>query len=403
MAADLTTLSAILKEVFLPPIRKQMIDMGVLFMRMQKTSDFVDAMGTKTIFPAHLGFSQAVGARGERETLPVAQKQRYQRSELGLKQNYGTIEVTGNVIRASRKDSGAFVRAVESEMTGMVEGLKKDINRQIFGLGNGSLGVVSGAPSGQVITLLVSNVSPGVLNFEEEMVIQAFADDGNGNPDEGNQHNGDITVVTIDSTANTITVTGSISAVVSTDILVRKGAANREMNGLLSIIDDGGLVDLLQNISAAAQRRWRAGVFENSGVLRPMTLPLIQSTYTFVEKNGNPSILVSPFELRDKYANLVVVDKRFVNKLDLDGGFTALEYNGKPWVADDQALFNTLFIFDEAKFAFHQVGDFDWLNEDGLTLRKISGVDSYEANLVYAANLATYRRNSAARLGDLTQ
>ena len=117
----------------------------------------------------------------------------------------------------------------------------------------------------------------------------------------------------------------------------------QEIFGIPVLVDDGSNLDTLFGISRTTTPRWKAKVDANGGVNRALTLALMQKGFTHVEKTGlGPTLILTTFELRDKYVTLLVAEKRYVNTLKLDGGFNALEFNGKPLLPDEQAKHNQM-------------------------------------------------------------
>jgi len=112
-------------------------------------------------------------------------------------------------------------------------------------------------------------------------------------------------------------------------------------------------------------------------------------------------LILSNHDLRDAYAAELTADKRFVNTLSLDGGWKALEYSGIPWVADADCPPNTIFFVDPEHLFLMQMSDWDWMDEDGAVLSRVSGSDAYEAVLFWYADLATDRPRGHSFLRDV--
>jgi hypothetical protein len=100
-------------------------------------------------------------------------------------------------------------------------------------------------------------------------------------------------------------------------------------------------------------------------------------------------LIISDHSLRDAYAALVVADKRYVNTMKLDGGFSALEYNGLPWVADADCPANTVFFVDTNHLEIMQMSDWSWMDRDGAVLSRVADADAYEAVLYWYADLTS--------------
>ena len=77
--------------------------------------------------------STSTGGRAELAALPSADRQRYSQAKENLAFLYHTIKVSGPAKQLTRNDTGSFVRALESEISGAEKDLKNDCARQAFG------------------------------------------------------------------------------------------------------------------------------------------------------------------------------------------------------------------------------------------------------------------------------
>lgn len=158
-------------------------------------------------------------------------------------------------------------------------------------------------------------------------------------------------------------------------------------------MDDSTYVTTLHNLSRSSYEWWKCSTHsndDNGGANRDLDLDLIQASVTAVEKNGfMVDLIVSDMDTRDAYAALVVADKRFVNTLDLDGGFKALEYSGIPWLADADCPPNTIFFLSTDHLEIMQMSDWNWMDRDGSVLSRVADSDAYEAVLYWYADLTT--------------
>ncbi|HEV7535239.1 MAG TPA: hypothetical protein VGP90_06365, partial [Acidimicrobiia bacterium] len=150
MALTRTTADSVLKEFYLPGIRK--ILNNTVFLLTQIESNSEDIEGRRAVLSINTGRNAGVGARNEGETLPAAGQQGYAEERIWLKYNYGRIQLTGPVIRSMGSDKGSFTRALQSETEGVTRDLRKDVNRQLFGTSDGKIAQAASA-AGQVITL----------------------------------------------------------------------------------------------------------------------------------------------------------------------------------------------------------------------------------------------------------
>jgi hypothetical protein len=77
-----------------------------------------------------------------------------------------------------------------------------------------------------------------------------------------------------------------------------------------------------------------------------------------------------------------------VNTTDLEGGFSAITFNGIPVVADKFIADGYLYFVNTDDFGIRQLCDWEWLeDEDGKILKQIPGRAAYSATLVKYAEL----------------
>jgi hypothetical protein len=323
-----------------------------------------------------------------------------------VKYTRGRIQVSGPVMAASRNDTGAIVRALEAEMDGVTRDLKQEVNYQFFNDGTAVRALVNGEP-GTGTTLTVDN--PGTMYLQDGMVVDIW---GSADAD-GAVNDADVTISSVDSTTE-VTVSAALDdAIDDNDYVIRADAGydagstvgSYEMMGLKGIIDDATYVTTLHNLSRSSYAWWKCSTHsndDNSGTNRDMTLDLIQDSMTAVEKNGGKvNLILSDHALRDAYASLVREDKRYVNTLQLDGGFMGLEYSGIPWVPDKDCPPNTVFFVDTEHLQIMQMGDWNWMDRDGAVLSRVANTDAYEAVIYWYADLTTDRPKAHSFLRDV--
>lgn len=404
----LSTFDAALKIDYLPVVRKQLNNATILSSKIERNER--DVSGKRWQITAHTQRNSGVGS-GTETGLPTAGKQSYSNPYGNVKYTRGRISVSGPTIEASKDDKGAMARALESEIKGVTEDMKKEVNYQFFNDGSANRGVISVDPvTGTTLTFGTSTTR----YLQEGMVLDILDPAGAETTNGLGASNANLVVTSINNLTE-VTMAGAMDADVAVnDIVTRAGATNNttgasfvsyEMMGLKGIVDDGTYVLTLHNLTRSTNTYMYASTSttdSNGGTLRDLTFPLIQTQISAVEANGGKTnLIISDHALRDSYAALVVADKRFVNTMKLDGGFMALEYNGIPWVADSDCPVNTIFFVDTEHLQIMQMSDWSWMDRDGAVLSRISGEDAYEAVLYWYADLTTDRAKSHAFLRDV--
>jgi hypothetical protein len=409
---DLSAASNVLKNFYLGPIREQLNNSSILLARLDRDESTQDAYGKNFTVPLHTGRNGAAGiGRAEAGTLPTAGAQGYQTITIPNKYLYSTIKVTGPVIKATRSKAGAFISAVESEIKGATRDMKRAMNRQLHSDGSDALAFWTGADD---------TSGTNVDDDRGNAFIHAQSGKTYDLIDQSDYATklGDSIVVTVGAkgaTSYAITWTGTVSGSADRDFLVEEDSLGYQMMGIQGVINNadtvipagGGTRTGLHGLAAATYPYWNAQVFANSGSNRALTLALMQSPLSEIAVNSDYSesdvkFLLSNVYVRDKYVALLVQEKRFVNTMKLDGGFSGVEFNGIPLVTDPQCRRNRIYYVNPETMKIFRTSDFDWMDEDGAVLVRTSGQDAYEATLFHYGDLGCLCRNANGLLDDIT-
>ena len=402
-----STADAVLKEFYLPGIRDILNNTTFLLSQIQTNSE--DIEGRRAVLSIHVGRNGGIGARAEGETLPTAGQQGYAEERVWLKYNYGRIQLTGPVIRSMGSDRGSFTRALQSETEGVTRDLKKDVNRQLFGDGTGKIAQAASV-AGQVITL----TSPTVTQMRQ-LTIGSIIDVGTvANP----QLRGTGLVITaVNSTAGTITVSGTVSGVAATDFIFRSGGAGttiapgqREITGLQAQVAASGT---LWNVDPAVWPDWASYVDHNNGTPRAVAEDMfIKANNEVGIRSGNEiDLWITDAGTHRNVAKLLTSLKRFPTSTELHGGYTGLDMGSVQqgnqggqtvsMVYDADCPTGFAFGICSKRFQWYKASDWEFMEEDGAVLNRVPNVDAYEATLFLYAELATDGRNSHALVKDL--
>ena len=321
MALNLTTADSALKEDYQPAIREQLNQ--EIMMLNQIESNSRDVEGRRAVLSIHTARNNGVGARAEAGTLPTAGNQAYKEERVTLKYNYGRIQITGPVIRAMKSDSGSFVRAIESEVNGVVTDLKRDVNRQIFNNSDGAIAQCASVSSADVTLTTPSATQLRQLEVGSKIDIGAV-----GSPTD---HANGSEITAVNTSTGVITISPSASAGVGAgDYVFRHGAKNAsggtyELTGLQAIVAASGALFNL-NPATAGEGMWKSTVSSNSGTNRAATDNLFETVIDdiFLESGMAPDFIVTTPAVRRNYAAQLKAQKRFTDTTTLKGGFSAL-------------------------------------------------------------------------------
>ena len=287
------------------------------------------------------------------------------------------------------------------EIQGLKRDLAVDLNRQVYGDGTGTIGVVASV-SGQNITV------DDVHWFQEGMILDAI-DTSDGSKTNGSGH---LTVTFINDTTNVITVTGTIGAGVEADnVLVRasngSNSYGKEWQGLSAIVDD---TSVLHEIDPAEYPTWKATVEALGSVGTPGTLTeldLINLVQKVDRKGGDVDVMLASPGVYNAYWNLLQGFRQFTNTASLTGGQRSFTFEalGKPirFVSDYAAPKGTLYALSSKEIVLNRKKDWSWMDRDGSMWSRVADTDAYEARYFQYSQLGTYRRNAHAVLSNIAE
>lgn len=137
MAATTGTLAAALKEIYLGSTILSQVEEGVeLYKWLGSAEATIDASGKWGILPLKISRNSGVGAVAEGAATPTAGQQGLGKLTVAYKFVYGSVSFSGPAIKAAKKNAGAFGTVVEIEMDGLVDDLKKYVNRVLVAGGD---------------------------------------------------------------------------------------------------------------------------------------------------------------------------------------------------------------------------------------------------------------------------
>lgn len=395
MGATLTTVSALLKEVYEKDVQDQLNNDVVGFKRIERTSEGVtnEVGGRYVTFPLRVGRNHGIGARNENEALPTPGQQKTTAARVGLKYLYGGINLTGQTIELANDNYQAFAGALDEEITGLKRDLAKDVNRQFYGDGTGTMAIVA-SDIASVVT--VDNIQ----YLEVGMMIDVLSNVG-----AVRASNRMITAINTATKAVTYDGADASASIVATDIIVRTGNYNREMTGLGAIIKDTGT---LYNVDPTVTPQWKSVVNANGGTPRALTEALMIKVNDDVRVNGGTvTVGFTNLGVRRAYFNLLKTDRRYVNTKDFEGGFSGLAFTTDkgeiPIVVDVDAPYNRIYFANEKAIKLYRESDWGWMDRDGNKFQRVIGFDAYEARMYQYCEMGTHRRNSHGVLADITE
>lgn len=406
MAATIAAVTPYLKEVYRGKIIDQLNSEIIALKRITRSSAGVtnETNGKYVTFPIHTRRNSGVGSRLENEALPVPGQQGHAAARVALKYGYGGLQITGQAISLSDTDTKAFAQAISTEVNGLKEDVKKDMNRQVYGTGNGAIATVTATGTG-VNTVTVGDAK--LFQIDERVDIVTL-------PATVAVANRIVTAINL--TTNVVTLSGATFNSAIGQIVVRQGsgpdsvAGNREITGLAGFV---GTSDVF-NIAVSAEPEWQSYINANGGTARALSEGLMTRVVDEVRvRGGKTTLILQSLGVRRSYANLLTQTKSTVNTQEFTGGFKGLAFvtdgeNGEiPVIADPDAPIGKQWYLNEEAITYYRDRDWDWMDRDGSMWKQVRDTsgdyDAYYARLVEYHELGTNRRNTHARLDDIIE
>ena len=402
MAFDLTVADLLLKEFYLPGMR-EVLNLGTpLFSQMRRNTDAIEGDGA--ILVLHTALNEGVGARGEWDELPDAGEPEFKRATLPLKYNYGHLKLSGPSMAATRSKAGSFARAMEVSVSDLQNSLKRDLERQCFGNGFGTLCLVNGAVTNDATIVCDGGLSATdgtSRRIRRNMVLDIWNAAGTALQAQN------VKVSSVTDTATfvlTSDVTVSDGAIV-TRAGVRTASVGKEFGGLASmVVGSGALYGM--NPATAGEEFWKAHMDTAGGALDIMNmLALVDEIEEDVGEQ--PGLILTTKGMIRQYFDLLTDEVRINTPLSLNGGYQAVGFyaGGKqiPMLPVYDQTKGRMDFLNMKDIQFYEQGDFTWLDEGAGVLQKVSNVDAWHAELALYANIGTTRRNAHGAMTGLTE
>ena len=417
MAASLSTLDALLKNVYLPGITSWIYNQRPIWDRIQKDADKSRFSGREYIMAAKTANTEGVGARAEGAALPLPQNTSLVNMTLQMGYHYATIKLSRQIISAADSAIGGFADAIDVEVTAAREALELDMARAaVFGDASGFMGrVLSGggaSPATLVLYAQPTNVGmPGVKFIRSGQVLDTYTALSGGS----NHALAWTASSVIGGTTNSFILTGTAGGgnPANDDYIFRNLARGVEMMGIAGIVDDGTLVSSFQGLTRSSNPGLQANVLANGGTLRAVSTDLMDqgaaASQTSQTPSGSawPTAIYTRLEIQRRAANFIRADRRFDPKeMTLNNGYKAMEWTTPggtiPWIYDYFVRDNQIFFVNEQDLIRAVQEEIQWDEMDGSMWIRDMVSNSGAGSHAYTATLFTFQQIGSRRCSSHT-
>lgn len=354
----LSAADAILKDMYVGPIVEQLNYKTYMLDQIERDSDHIDHTGRRAIVPVHTGRNRGRGGRADGGTLPVAGTQTWQDAIIKITYQYQGIEVTDGAIQASKSNEGAFINILNAETKGAANDLRKDMNRQVFGSGDGLLATLTATAEASK-TLVVDSVQYIAVGDPVDVVIKETGATGEGVLA--------TTVTKRTASEKKVEVAATVTKATTAYGVYISGDRSNEINGLRNIVGTGRTLHEI-NSSTAGNEFWNSSIRE-AGASATETAVAGESIFEQLADdvgftgNGEVDVFLTSRGIRRRLADTYQSQKRFndAKAIDIHGGYSAIMVNEVPVVADDDAPRNWVFGINKDSFRWFEQAGPGWM------------------------------------------
>lgn len=439
----LTTADAagLLKEYYLDPLNDAVVRKTVFLDRVEKTDEYVD--GEYAYIPVELTRNPAVGSRkegtGTGPKLPSAGTGSYTAMTYKMAYHYGRASITGPSMRASKSKAGAFAKLLDREMKNLSKTLPEDLNRQLWSYGHGRAATLTDNMTTGQTTFYASATSVFSAKIGDRVHFNKIDDGSDILPSNGDST---ITAIAFDSVSgkHLVTISNSPDDTVTastyaayfggseSSMALADTSYAKEMHGIPALVDDGaigareavaadkdetlhGSVANVGGIARASNVQIQAQVLTNpsgAGTNRPLTVALMEEAYLKYMVNGGGDInsleIYSNPGLWATFGLLHIGDRIYNDyKENFEGGWIGIKFNGRPFFTDRDCPRHVIWFLDMSQCVFLSQTGYEFMDEDGNELSRVTDYDAYEFSLYRDCQLAFRLYNGNTALRDLSQ
>lgn len=388
---DVGTVTEALKEHYKPlRVQNMVYKDNPLFAMMPKYTKFGGENMPIPLLYANPQRRSATFATGQANTSTSALKQFL----LTRVKDYSFASITGESIKATERDSDAFLRYATMEIDGALHSLTRSLAVAMYRDGSGSIGQSEDNPNGTYANLTLINADD-VTNFEVGMEI-AFYADSSGKPGADRGQNRIIQSIDRNAAIKQITFTANVhDDVAYTDHLVIAGDKDAKVTGL-----DGWVPSAAPAATAffgvdrtADSTRLGGNRFDGSAL--PIEEALIGGASQVAREGGRPDHCFVDFAT---FANL---EKALGSKVvyseskarDVDIGFAGIDVRGPRGtikvIPDQNCQPNVAWMLQMDTWSLNTLGEAPmFLDLDNNRMLRESAADAYEVRLGYYGQIA---------------
>jgi len=417
MPQTLSAWDAVLKEYYESSVVSQ-IENKTRILKSFGEADAPTVDGRRVVFPLHIGRNTGVMSSVEGATLPTAGRQNFIDIHIPLRKTVGRINITKDVIDASRSNRGSFKRAMATEMDGLVRDISDYRNEVICGYGTGVLADLAGTESSTtswqlkdpgdfvgttnpnryiVPNMTIALIRAGAVLANSAVTVSSVTESGTFD-----------SIVVIANTASGLVDDKLVRAAATTTTAVTDTDYLNPVMGLFGLIDDGTYVQTLHGVNRTTYPVFRSYVQASVGAL---SLDAMQRAFDAAEMKGQGTIseMWCEHSVRRAYLTLLEADRRYTSEklMKPDGGTAAVKgsditFGGVPFKTERDFPYGFIVGVDTDTLQRYVNVRGQWEDEDGNILSRSQNTHDFTALWYMKDNFSCDRPNSNFRMDGIT-
>lgn len=384
MGFSLANSSELFKETYGPLSENVYNSYNVTLGRIKKNYNFT---GKQKVIAVPQSFIGGVGSG----SLPRANHPDTGDAVITSNKVYSVIEIERESMKASADDKGSFVRATKYVVKKGVESWMRNASRILFGDTNGATAEGDGATN---VSGTGTSIDPYIVrlaadtkeaNVEEKDFWHYDAESGTASLLEVVEYNPDTRDVSLVGTSAGLAALTGVGPVPGGTYFYMQNSRNNDPTGLRYALTQtaGSLYGI------PVTRRWKAGVYEQSGGAGITTDMLNEDMLEIERKSGKvPKMIVASYAQYRKILNLLEDHKRYdlsPRAKNLQGviSFSGVEFMSSrgpiPVFPERFVRDDSVYYLNDDEIECHHRPGFGWFDEDGTVLLRLQDSDDYGA------------------------
>lgn len=388
MAQNMANADAILKDDYIGPIIEELNQKTYMLDQIERDSDHIDHTGRRAIVPVHKNRNRGRASLADAGTLPGAGNQSWDDAIIDLRYHYLGIEISDVAIEASQSNDGAFISILEAETKGAAVDMRKDINRQVFGTGDGLLGSC-GTTSSSTTLVMGDSFDLQYVHIGDTIDVIVKSSGATSTGKVG-------TLVSDRDVANhTLTIADSVTTDSTFGVYIT-GNRNEEMDGLRNICDSGRTLHSIDSTSAG-NYYWDGNVVDVGSSITATAVAGESSFEQLFDQigqsgNGDVEVCLTTRGIRRRLADSYQSQKRFndAQAVTVHGGYSAIMVNEVPVVADDDCPKTFAFALNKSALKWFEQVKPGWLQSQGGDIFQLKNAGTGKSSANWQAWLRWY-------------